>query len=380
MARTSAFVLLLSAFAVAGLAQTATGDVAAQQPAAAPAPAAKSPYVWGHVTFTATLDGYFSHGFNDPPDGVNLLRNFDSREGQPTLNMGKFSLDMPAAPVGFHLEAGGGKAFDLIEASAPHGGQDGWKQIMQAYVSFKPKSWKGVQVDVGKFFTSAGAEGTDTLANFNYSRSLLYALGPYYHTGLRVTFPVTKTLTGGVQVVEGWNGFDGKNHGVTLGLTSTYAPNSKVSWANNYYTGPEDYYGIRTYRNFFDTALTVNANAKTSVYFNFDYGHDSLPAGAGSASYYGPAVAARYQIAKKLAVSARGEIYKDADGFWTGAERRLSEFTLTGEYKHNNYFLTRVEYRRDSSDSPYFSKATGQLVGGQPTFLVGMVVFFGPPR
>jgi hypothetical protein len=369
---------------VAGMLGSVGAQTTTETPqAAAPAPAAttkKSPYVLGPVTWSVTLDGYFSNSFNDPTDGINSLRNFDSRAGQPTLSMGKLTLDMPAAPVGFHFEVGGGKAFNLIELSAPRGGHDGWKQIGQAYISFKPASWKGVQVDVGKFFTSAGAELTDTLPNYNYSRSVLFALGPYYHTGIRTSFPITKTLTGGVQVVEGWNGLDGKNHGVTLGLTTAYTPSPKVSWANTYYTGPEDYYGVRTYRNFYDTALTVNPTSKASFYFNFDYGRDSLP-GGGSASYYGPAVAGRYQIAKKFAIAARGEIYKDADGFWTGAERRISEFTLTGEYKHNNYFLTRAEYRRDSTDVPMFNKGPlGEIIDNQGTFLIGAVLFFGPGR
>ena len=31
-------------------------------------------------------------------------------------------------------------------------------EVEQAYIDFKPKSWKGVQIDVGEFVTSAGAE------------------------------------------------------------------------------------------------------------------------------------------------------------------------------------------------------------------------------
>lgn len=368
-------------------------SVVAQTPAPAPAdasatpgatPAAapgKNPWAVGPFVFSALVDGYYSYNHNDPGNETNLLRNFDTRSGTPTLSLAKFSLDAPAAPIGFHIDAGFGRTLAIIESSAPGGPLDGWKQLLQAYVSIKPKSWKGVQVDFGKFYTSAGAEVTETNADWNYSRSLLFAFGPYYHTGLRVNFPVGKTFSGGVQVVEGWNGYDGKNHGATLGLTGAWNPSTKVSWANNYYVGPEDVFGVKSQRNYFDTALTINPNSKTSYYINFDAGHDKFDHNAGKANYYGIAGAGRYQLAKHFAVAARGEVYKDSDGFWTGSRQTIKEFTFTGEYKHSDYFLTRVEYRKDLAEREYFPAGRFNLpVKNQSTFLVGMVAYIGPKK
>jgi hypothetical protein len=366
---------------------TVWGQTAAPAPAPssttqAPAePANKSIYAIGPLNWNVTLDGFFSHNYNDPGIGQNLLRNFDVREGHGTLNMAKLTLDIAPAPVGFHVEVGGGKAFDIFELAAPRGGHEGWKQFLQAYVSLKPKSWNGLQVDFGKFYTSAGAEVTDTLPNMTYSRPFLYALGPYYHTGLRVTKPITGKFTAGAQLVEGWNGLDGKNHGVTLGLTGAYTFSPKVGLAANYYTGPEDYYGAKTYRNFLDFVLTLNPTSKATFYANFDYGRDKFSIGKAVANYYGVAFAGRYQLAPKFAVAARGEVYNDADGLWTGTGQKLKEVTLTGEFKPSNYFLTRLEYRRDSVDNPFFPKGNQNiLVKDQNTILVGVVLYFGPGK
>jgi hypothetical protein len=64
----------------------------------------------------------------------------------------------------------------------------------------------GLEVDFGEFVTAAGAEVIETNANWNYSRSLLFAWAiPYYHFGLRGAVPVGSHFTGGVQVVNGWN-------------------------------------------------------------------------------------------------------------------------------------------------------------------------------
>jgi hypothetical protein len=362
-------------------AQAAPADSAPPQANTPPAATAKNPWMVGPFTFSALVDGYYSYNFNDPGSETNLLRNFDVRANQPSVSMAKFRLDHDADPVGFHLEAGLGRAFDIIESFSPGGALDGWKQIREAYVSVKPKQWKGLQVDFGKFYTSAEAEVTDTIANWNYSRSLLYAFGPYYHTGLRTTMPVTKTISGGFQLVEGWNGYDGKNHGVTAGFTGTYTPNTKWNWATAYYVGPEDVLGIKTFRHYVSTTLAINPVSKVNYYLSFDYGADRLPRAQPVQSYYGVATAARYQFAKKLAVAPRIEWYRDADGWITGTKQAVKEFTLTGEWKHSDYFLTRVEFRRDWSDQPFFP--SGDLnapVGNQSTILIGMVAYIGPKR
>lgn len=373
--------LLAEDQAQAPAAAPAPAGQAAAAPAAPAGPPAKNPWAIGPFVFSALLDGYYSYNGNSPGNEVNVIRNFDARSNQPTISIAKFSLDAAPAPIGFHIDAGFGRTLNLIEQSAPGGPLDGWQQLLQAYVSLKPKDWKGFQADFGKFYTSAGAEVTETNQNWNYSRSILFALAPYYHTGLRTSMPITKTYTAGVQVVEGWNGYDGKNHGVTLGLTSAWNPNAKVGLANNYYVGPEDYFGLKTTRNFFDTVVTLNPNAATNIYVNFDIGHDRLPGKLGKANYYGGAVAARYGFAKKFAISPRIEIYRDSDGFWTGTSQNIKEFTFTGEYKHNDYFLTRLEVRHDWSDHPlFFDGPKNLLAGNQTTFLVGMVIYVGPKK
>ena len=216
--------------------------------------------------------------------------------------------------------------------------------------------------------------------NFNYSRSLLFALAPYYHTGLRANMPVSKTVTAGVQLVEGWNGFDGKNHGVTVGLTSSWNPNPKVSWTNTLYSGPEDYFGERTFRNFFDSALSLAPNPLTGFYVNFDYGQDQRTL-QHTAQYYGVAVAGRRQLTPRFALAIRGESYRDADGFWTGAPRTIGEATVTAEYKPNPWLISRLEYRRDMTNQPYFSRGwDNRIVGNQSTVSLGLIAYFGPRR
>src|SRR5690349_11019558 len=174
----------------------------APAPAATPAPA-PSPFTHWGTDFSFMFDGYTDVNFNHPDSGFNQLRNFDLRSDTAHVNMGMITIDHGPAPVGFHLDVGFGETFDVIHSSSRD--PNAWKYFKQAYISVKPKSWHGVEVDAGEFVTSAGAEVIETNQNWNYSRSLLFAWAiPYLHFGIRTSFPVGPHFTGGFQVVNGW--------------------------------------------------------------------------------------------------------------------------------------------------------------------------------
>ena len=151
---------------------------------------------------------------------------------------------------------------------------EAFKYFEQAYVSFKPKSWHGVEIDAGEFVTSAGAEVIETNRNWNYSRSLLFAWAiPYYHFGVRASVPSVRNLTAGVQVVQGWNNIYDNNSGKTMGINGAYAW-KKVTWSNNYYVGPEKTKTNTGLRQSVRHHGPGQPNDKFSYYINFDYGHD----------------------------------------------------------------------------------------------------------
>lgn len=360
--------------------------VSAQTPTPDPAPApAASPWSAGGIEFSGLVDAYYDVNFNHPASKFNVQRNFDVKANSFALNFAKLTMEHSADPVGFKFELAAGRAMDIFHATDP-AGVENVKHILQAYVSLKPKSWKGVQFDFGKFVTSAGAEVTETHLNWNYSRSLLYANGPYYHFGARMVAPLGKYWTAGAQVINGWNNVEDNNSAKTVGLTSTFTT-SKFLWANNYYFGNEKNdtaAGVKIkapgLRHFYDTVVGINQSGKDSLLFNFDYGVDKNP-GATNNEFYGISLAARHQFSDVFAISPRYDWYKDKAGFITGTPRTIQEFTFTGEMKLKEGFLTRLEYRRDWSDVAYFDRGNGTgNAKNQSTVLVGFVVYFGPKR
>ena len=335
-----------------------------------------APWTIGDIKFGGLVDGYYTVNTNHPASGTNGMYNFNVKANQFSLNMAKFSLSHSADPIGFQLDLGFGRAFDMIHAFEPSTAPQFMRNIEQAYVSWKPEKTGGLQLDFGKFVTSAGAEVIESHANWNYSRSLLFSWAiPYYHFGLRATQPWGKHFTGGVQLVNGWNNVEDTNSGKTIGVVGNFT-SSKLSWMNNYYTGPEKSGTNKGFRNLYDTTVLLTPNSKFSGYFNFDYGRDKN-VGLGYQDWIGWAIAAKGQITSTSAIAIRGESFNDRDGFNTGVAQTYREITATYEYKWAKGLMSRLEYRRDWAEKVFFERGNNQLRKEQNTFSIGIIGYFG---
>ena len=345
-------------------------DTSAPKPAEASSPI-NGPFSIGPVSVSGTVDGYYSFNNNHPANRVNKQHNFDAAANQFDLNMAKLRLEMAPDPVGFSMDIGFGTGMEIFSAGEPGNNNTFTSNkflnyIPQAILSVKPKGWGGAQLDFGKFYTAAGAELTETYANWNYSRSILFTNGPFFHFGARGSIPIGKQFTFGAQLVNGWNNVHENNAGKTGGLTAVWT-NSKFAWANTYYFGPEnsalDASGIlikgagKGFRNFFDTALTLTPTSNFNAYVNYDYGKNDTNAlkgvnPASSATWQAFAIAAKIGMGSKVYFAPRWEIYDDQDGFITGQKQKLKEFTATLNYTIADGIMTKFEYRHDSSDKP----------------------------
>ena len=325
---------------------------------------------------TGFVDAYYGYNFNRPTIDTQL-RNFDTKHNQFSLNMAEIALEKKPTPdnrLGYRMDLDFGPATDIVHSFEP-GGLGTFRNLEQGYLSYLAPAGKGLQIDVGKFVTQHGAEVIETKDNWNYSRSLLFALAiPYYHFGVRATYPVADKLSLSGYVVNGWNNVVDNNHRKTYGAQAVIKPNSKFTFVQNYMGGPEQTGNDKDWRHLSDSLATYTVNSNVSLMVNYDYGFDRF-AGA-RVHWQGIAGYAKFQVNKWYAFSPRFEWYDDHDGFTTGVAQKVKDITLTSEHKINNGLITRLEYRRDFSDKHFFTKGSDLLVKAQTTLAFGLVYAF----
>jgi hypothetical protein len=344
----------------------------------AQAPTDPAPTSAGPATFEfgALVDGYYGYHWNQP-EGDAPLRNFDTRHDQAALSMAQVWFSSQASAehrAGFNVKLNFGHASSLINAYEP-GTDQSLQFLEQAYVSYLAPLGKGLQVDAGKFVTPLGAEVIEARDDWNYSRSLLFALAiPYYHMGARLTYSASDRVALSGYVVNGWNNVVENNSGKTFGAQIAVKPAASLSVVANYMAGPEQPGNTAGWRHIFDTTATFAATPRLNFMANYDYGTDTV--GGAAVHWTGVAGYARYQANSWLAFSPRLEWYDDPQGATTGIAQTLKEVTVTVECKAADNLLVRGEYRTDVSDVPFFKNDLGAAVSHQPSFTIGVLYSF----
>ena len=334
------------------------------------------------------VDGYYSYN-NNKVDMHTQGRVFDVRHNAFSLQLAKVTLSKANSkedPLGFRIDLGFGETVDRTISVSDSSRNDATKHVLQAYASYVAPIGKGLTIDFGKFYTPIGAEVIETKDNYNYSRSFLFAYGPFYHTGFRAKYAFNDKVALTGFLVNGWdNAFEnnvstdaGKTVGFQLGLT----PTKKFSFTETFLTGPEAplanvpaVSARDNWRHIADTVASYAVNDKFTLLGNFVVGSDADNRGD-RGSWVGFAGYFKYAFNKYAAFSPRFEVFNDKDGLRSGVAQTIKDITLTQELKLVNNLITRFEYRRDFSNQNFFTNSAGRAKDNQNTFTIGISYFF----
>lgn len=359
-----------------------TGPAAPGAPPAGPSLAG----LLGPTTVSGFVDVYYGQNFNNPASQTNGFRFFDGATNQFGLNLVELVVDkapeVTNSRTGYHVALGFGQAINTVNGSEPKAGLGFDQYLKEAYFSYLAPVGKGLQVDVGKFVTPAGAEVIETKDDWNYSRGLLFTWAiPYYHFGMRAKYVFNDkySLTG--FFVNGWNNVVSNNTGKTYGMTVGWNPNKKFGITQTYLAGPQENNITSNWRHLSDTVITYSPTSRLSFMLNGDYarGDRILNSGTGIFSppvyWTGVGGYVRYALGSNSAFAARYEYFLDPSGYATGTGQHMNEFTTTLERTIAHHIISRFEFRRDISNEPVFFKGVTPVVA-QNTMTGGLVFTF----
>ena len=347
-------------------------------PAAAPAAAPAAP-AGPTLTDILTNSGIDLKGYIDvAAEGSDLASTTATRTGNPykvndsehsALSLHQIGLTVDKLPkegFGGLVNITLGKDAKVIHSYGETNSD--YFDVTQGYAQY---AHGPLTVQAGKFVTLAGAEVIDSSANTNFSRSILFGIIPFTHTGLRATYAVSDTTNLIAGINNGWDQLSDFNTQKTVELGLTSNPVKPLNIAASIYSGVEPVSAPGPTpagnRSLFDLVLSYAVSDKLTLILNGDYAvqeNATLADGTtGDAKWYGVAVYANYQIDDNNRLSLRGEEFTDENGYTKSyvygepaAKHEANEFTLTYGYSPAKNFELRTEFRYDTGTTADFLK------------------------
>ncbi|WIG94248.1 porin [Myxococcus sp. SDU36] len=335
--------------------------------AAAPEPSADSepPGLLSRLTVEGGVDVYYARNFNRPSDGASFLPGTGTtakRDNEVSINLASLGVSLAPEPVGFTLLLGFGTGIEVLYQAEPEGAATGpevWRHLQQATVSYVTGP---LTLEAGVYPSHIGLESFQSQLNWNYTRSWMGELSPYYQSGLKGTWAFNDAWSAQLHLLNGWQTIGENNRGKALGTQVAYA-GPRLSAAFNTFVGEEGDGGLRL---FVDAVATWKVTQAFSLAATADVGRQAR-SGQDAAPWYAAGLNARVQLAEPVALAARVEAYRDLDGVTSGASQTLAGGTLTLEVKPAEHLVLKLEARHDTSTADVFTaRATG--VDGAPTF------------
>ncbi|HEY4243910.1 MAG TPA: outer membrane beta-barrel protein [Kofleriaceae bacterium] len=321
------------------------------------------------LTVAGYVEAFYQYNVNQPSNLVTAYRAFDDRTNSFTIENAVLDVTGTVGPVITHVALQIGHAPSAYYASEPSyaagagtGASDAdlWRYIQQATVGYKAGS---LLVEGGIFLSPIGFENLPIKDQWNWSRSDLFFALPFYHAGVRATFPLTDTLTGAVYVTNGWNDIVNRNKYPCIAGVLTWTPDPAVTASAIYFGGVEAPTGApegQPWRHLFDGTITASLTPIFQVAAQVDSGVE--PGKLGTSRWVDAAVYARVRPVGPLYLALRGDVFHERDA--VGATRlffpanTVGSITATADYRPASHLSLRLEYRDDRASAHMYFRGT----------------------
>jgi hypothetical protein len=325
---------------------------------------------------SGSVDAYVQTNFTPKATSDVANESFSYNANSFNLGMANLMLSKQIGKVGFMVDLGFGP-----RAVAANGSD--YSAIKQLYVSYAPAEW--VELTFGTFSTFFGYELIEPTNNFQYSTSLAFQNGPFFHTGLKANFTKdkfnflvavmnptdTKEVFERRKFVGAQLGYSGDNGGVFL----NYVGGSQV--------GPDDDGLANAFRHSLDLTGSIGVGAEKGgligVNAALHYESGTLTDGEVEedykAKYFTAYLYAQGDLSEKFAVGGRLGYFGDYDGLVGLGTKAHFDATVNAKVTIGPLALipeVRVKYAKD--EIYIDNKSTGSKI--QPTMLLAAVISF----
>ncbi len=308
------------------------------------------------ISFSAFLDAAYLFNSNRPAGHENFVPGTGTsgkRANELTLNLAQVQWSRAASekqPVGFTLSLVAGEGTEVVHAGEPEGG-DAFRHIDQASVAYRLRS--GIVLEAGIYPSHIGMESFHSKDNWNYTRSWLGELSPYYQAGIKASYAFSDRWSGQLHLLNGWQLINDNNDGKSIGTQLAYA-HGPLSASLNTIVGPELAGDDDSLRMLGDVVVLYRVTPRLQIGGSVDIGTQQMP-DTDDANWSGAGGYARFTIDERHALAVRAEQFRDPDSGISGAPQTLREATFTYELRPREHLILKLETRYDRSTAAVFA-------------------------
>lgn len=284
------------------------------------------------VSFSGFVDLGYLHNGNRPGNHANFVPGTGTtgrRANELTLNLAQVQWSRSVSaeqPLGFTLSLVAGEGSEVVHAGEPDGG-DALRHFYQASVAYRLQN--GLVLEAGVYPSHIGMESFSSKDNWNYTRSWLGELSPYYQAGVKASYSFNARWSGQVHLLNGWQLVSDNNDGKAIGTQIAYA-NGPLTASVNTFVGPELADDDQSLRKLADLVVLYRVTPRLQLGASVDAGAQERP-GEKEANWNGFGGYARYAASDRHAVAVRVEQFRDPESGISGAPQTLRGATLTYE-------------------------------------------------
>jgi hypothetical protein len=327
----------------------------------------KENFTNGKISIGAYIDTYFGYDFSRPASGDRPYFVSSARHNEFTLNLAYIH----AAYTGKRIRGVFKPAVGTYMAANYAAEPPMFRNLLEANVGVKLFTSKDIWLDAGVFISPFTNEGPVSMEQLTYTRSFAGEYVPYYISGLKLTTPLSNTLTAYFYLLNGWQNIQENNRGKSGTLQLEYKPRENVTLNWNVYVGNEQtqaapHYGTRM---FTDVFAVFNPDGKffgtSSVYIGAQQRKDTLSGiRSGTAYWYNANLIGRYKLLTDVSISGRLEYFYDPQSVQISPLTGISGFqtfssSLGINWAVDEKVLLRAESRSFFSGKEVYLKKDG---------------------
>jgi hypothetical protein len=340
----------------------------------------------GDTTRTVTLEGYadvyYGFDFNKPKDGNRPYFVSYNRHNEINLNLAYLSITYNSEGARATFTPGFGTYMNQNYAAERLTLQN----IVEANVGVKIFKDKKIWIDAGILGSPYTVESAVAFDQLLYTRSFGAEYSPYYLTGVKLSWPLSRKTTLYLFVVNGWQVIDDPNSPLSFASQLEIKPSDKLTIHWNTYAGDEhtpaapDNKG----RYFTDVHGLFNPSHKIDLAVDAYFGWQNLADSTGEktpATWGQGNLNARYHFDKSNSISARAEYYRDNHSIFVVPVTGISGFDCFSYSLGYNLLITknvlfRFEGRYFNSTKNIFYNEKHKPVDNDMLIIAGLIAKF----